>query len=90
MGDVPLVRPIVIGLTIDDQGRLWVRLTPTVKGHTRYDVYNAKGAEIGTVDLPVALNQGPNVLIRGDKLYGVVLDEDDVPSVVRYRIDMAK
>jgi hypothetical protein len=89
VGDVPRIRPIVIGLALDDQGRLWVRLTPAITGHTRYDVYNARGVEVGSVDLPVVISQGPNVIIRGNKLYGVVLDADDVPAVVRFRIEPA-
>jgi sugar lactone lactonase YvrE len=86
-GDVPAVKPILIGLMLDDQNRLWVRLTPAIKGHTRYDVYNAKGVEIGTIDLPVLIREYPDPLIRGNKLYGVVLDADDVPSVMRFRIE---
>ena len=88
--DIPRTKPVVIGLALDDQNRLWVRLTPAVKGHTRYDVYDAKGVAIGAIDLPASINQGPNVLIRGDKLYGVVLDADDVPTVIRYRIEKAR
>lgn len=88
--DVPRTKPVVIGLTLDDQNRLWVRLTSAIRGHTRYDVYNARGMAVGTIDLPALINQGPNVLIRGDKAYGVVLDADDVPSVVRYRIEKLK
>ena len=88
--DIPPTKPVIIGLTLDDQNRLWVRLTSAVKGHTRYDVYDAKGTAIGTIDLPAAIHEGPDVLIRGDKLYAVVLDADDVPSVVRYRIEKVK
>lgn len=89
-GDVPSTKPVITGLTLDDQNRLWVRLTSAVKGHTRYDVYDPTGAELGTIDLPAAIHEGPDVLIRGDKLYGVVLDADDVPAVVRYRIEKVK
>jgi hypothetical protein len=85
-GDIPPVKPVIISLLLDDQNRLWVRLTSAVKGHTRYDVYDAKGAEVGTIDLTAAIREEP-VLIRGNKLYAVVLDADDVPSVVRYRIE---
>src|SRR4029077_15532757 len=31
--DIPRTKPVVIGLALDDQNRLWVRLTPAVKGH---------------------------------------------------------
>jgi hypothetical protein len=89
-GDVPPAKPVIIGLTLDDQNRLWVRLTSAIKGHTRFDVYDAKGAAIGTIDLPAAIKDGPSLLIRGDRLFGVVLDADDVPSVVRYRIEKLK
>jgi hypothetical protein len=86
-GDVPPTKPVIIGLILDDQNRLWVRLTSAVKGHTRFDVYDARGTEIGIVDLAASINEEP-VLIRGNKLYAVVPDADDVPSVVRYRIEM--
>jgi hypothetical protein len=88
--DIPSAKPVIIGLTIDDQNRLWVRLTSAVRGHTRYDVYDAKGTAIGTIDLPAAIHEAPDIVIRGDKLYGVMLDADDVPSVVRYRIEKLK
>jgi hypothetical protein len=53
-------------------------------------VYDAKGTAVGTIDLAAAINEGPDPLIRGNKLYAVVLDADDVPSVVRYRIEKAR
>ena len=63
-----------------------MRLTPAIKGHTRYDIYDTKGHEVGTIDAPVLISEGPDIVVRGNTFYGVVRDEDDVPSVVRFRI----
>ena len=44
------------------------------------------GVYLGRVTLPEPLQLSPNPLFRGQYLYGVVLDEFDIPYVVRYRI----
>jgi hypothetical protein len=85
--DVPHTRPIVIGLSLDDQQRLWVRLTPADPRHTRFDIYSPAGAALGAVDLPELLSSGPGITVRGNRLYAVVPDADDAPTVVRYRIE---
>ncbi|HEY4101008.1 MAG TPA: 6-bladed beta-propeller [Gemmatimonadales bacterium] len=86
-GDVPRTKPVIIGLASDDDHNLWVRLTPAVSGHTRYDVFNQKGKEIATIDAPVAIASGPNILVRGEYLWAVVRDADDIPAVVRFRVE---
>jgi hypothetical protein len=86
-GDIPRNKPVIMGLTLDDQNRLWVRLTPAVAGHTRYDIYDARGFQVGMIELAGLVREWPAPVFRGNKLYAVVRDPDDVPSVVRYRIE---
>jgi hypothetical protein len=50
------------------------------------DVWSPDGTPLATLDGPVGTQLMRIVVIRGDHLYTIALDRDDVPSVVRYRI----
>ena len=67
-------------------GRLWVtRSTPN--GTRELDVIEKTGRVAGTIPLGKlnVSNYGP-FTVRGDNIYVVVLDDDDVPFVVRLHI----
>lgn len=93
--ELPLVADVLAG----PEGTLWIqRATPpeemrvealniyrtaAYRSHV-WDVFDSGGRYLGAVDL------APGVRLlesRDDRLYGVRLDEFDVPRVVRYRIE---
>ena len=84
LSKVPHTQPRFNRLAVDDQRRLWV-FRPGVGGPA-IDVWSRNGVALGTMAGPRVMYDGLPVVIRGDRFYTVMLDRDDVPSVVRYRI----
>ena len=82
---IPRVKPAIDRLTVDDQGRLWVRHT-NAKGAIEFDIYGSNGRIIATAELGVQQRNLALFVVRGDHAYAVVLDEDDVQHVARFRI----
>jgi hypothetical protein len=83
---IPKVKPPLMALDLDDRGNLWVRRTIADTTKATYDVFDATGKQIATADLPWRLSTYFRLVFRGDTVYGVTRDEDDVPYVVRGRI----
>ena len=85
--EIPDRKPAVRAFFVDDAGRVWVAPHLPAGAGTEWDVFSPDGSPAGTVrtDLAVELDS-PVPIVRGDMLYGVVRDELDVPSVVRFRI----
>lgn len=84
---IPRTKPAIERITIDDQGRPWIRRSD-VKGAVTFDVYSTSGQLIATAEL--GNYRSPTYLpfvVRGDNVYAVVLDEDDVQHVVRFAIE---
>ena len=83
---IPKEKPAIDRLTVDDQGRLWVRHT-NARGAIAFETFDAAGRILATAELGVynSIVQHPFV-VRGDNVYAVVLDGDDVQHVVRFRI----
>jgi hypothetical protein len=84
---IPRTKPAIDRITVDDQGRPWIRRT-NAKGEVTFDVYSTSGqliasAELGRYRNPAYLP----LVIRGNNVYAVVLDEDDVQHVVRFAIE---
>jgi hypothetical protein len=82
---IPSLRPAVTGIAIDDGARLWVQV-PTPDG-TRFELIDRRGAHLATVVTPLALRDPALIGFRGDTLAAVTLGEDDVPYVVRLRVE---
>ncbi len=82
---IPRVQASVIGLAVDDERRVWVRI-PAANG-TEFDVYGNTGGQVAVVTAIERLDRSFPPVVRKDKVYAVVLDEDDVPTVVRFRIE---
>lgn len=81
---VPRVQPVIAAIAVDDRNRLWVRRTDTPAAAPRFDLYDATGRELGTVQSRARVIGIP--LVVGDVAYAIVLDADDVPVVVRARL----
>lgn len=83
---IPTVKAAIERLTVDDQGRLWVRRT-NAQGEIELDVFDAEGNFVATADLGVFHTSiFMPFLVRGDNIYTVVLGEDDIPFVTRFGI----
>lgn len=85
-GRIPEVKSIIERLTVDEQGRLWVRRTDA-QGAIQFDVFDGDGEFLATAAMGVydsSIYQP--FVVRGDDVYTIVLDEMGIPFVVRFRI----
>jgi hypothetical protein len=73
--------PLVRGMVVDDQDRVWVGITGMRGEPTHWSAFDLEGRRVARADLPAnaALH-----LVRGTTAYAVVKDGDDVPRVVVY------
>jgi hypothetical protein len=86
-GRIPRTKPAIDRIIVDDQGRPWVRRV-NGRGEITFDIFSTSGqliasAEMGKYRSPTYLP----FVVRGDNVYAVVLDEDDVQHVVRFTIE---
>ena len=85
-GAVPRTRPYFVSLSIDDQGRLWARRARTDTLAIEFDVFSHEGRHVAVVTgRGRAMSFGPSPIVRGDDVYMLLRDEDDVPFVARFR-----
>jgi hypothetical protein len=81
---IPPVKAIVEGISIDDEGRVWVRAR-TAEGF-RLIGFDGEGQPIAAIALPEEPLRWAPVIVRGGRLWYVTTDEDGVPALVRYRV----
>ncbi|MGH7699372.1 MAG: efflux RND transporter permease subunit, partial [Gemmatimonadales bacterium] len=82
---IPDVKPALDDYFVDDRGNLWVDPVTGREDDDRvFDLFDSEGRYLGRVrsDFPIA----GEPVFRGDRLYAVTRDEDDIPYVVRVRI----
>lgn len=79
---VPRTKPVINKVDVDGAGRVWVRRAAGDSMRTYFDVWSDRGTLVATVEAPFRLF-GPRPLFRGDTVYAVTVDQDDVPAVVR-------
>jgi hypothetical protein len=77
-------KPAHGSIFVDDQDRVWVRVTAAAGEGPAWDVIDADGRFLGQVEVPVSPTWA-NPAVRGDRL-AVVTEIDGVPTVVVYRI----
>jgi hypothetical protein len=83
---IPTVKPAIDRLTIDDQGRLWVRRM-NARGAIAFDILDPDGRLVAAAELGVHRSSvWTPFVVRGENVYAVVLDADDVQHIVRFRI----
>lgn len=87
---IPSFKPPVHGLSLDDRGRLWARLSGSGVAPTVYDIFNQDGTHVETVSLPFSVDVSIPPITRGEELWAVVTDEFDVQYVVRARMRSVK
>lgn len=88
--DVPRVQVAITGLAIDDQKQLWVRLPKSGADRARFDVFNSGGRHLAAVTGAEEIYRGFTPVIVGNALYAVVIDEDDVQTVARFRVERGR
>ena len=81
---IPKTHPVIANLLVDDESRAWVRLTAAGPNSLAFDVFDKSGRQ-------VARTTGTGTIglfshITGTHLYTVGKDDDDIPYIVRYRI----
>jgi len=90
---IPKTKPAVERITVDDQGRPWIRRS-NAQGGIVFDVYDRDGKPVASTQLGAANAETGGVnspaylpfIVRNNHVYMVVLDDDDVQHVVRYQI----
>jgi hypothetical protein len=83
---IPTVKPAIERLTVDDQGRLWVRRS-NAAGEIEFDIYDPTGRLLaGAVLGKHRSSTWRPFVIRGDAVYAVVLGDDDLQHIVRFEI----
>jgi hypothetical protein len=85
---IPQVKPVLERVVVNDSGYVWVMTTEAAETRgTGFDVFDPAGRYLGRVTTPLRIGPwrpaAPMVLRRG-KMWAVVVDEDDVPRVVRW------
>lgn len=81
---IPSEKPIVDAAFVDDQERLWVRVSSD--SLTTYDVFGADGVYEGTAVTDLKIPSYWSPVIQGNQLYTLTTDEFDVPYVVRAEV----
>ncbi|MCL4213866.1 MAG: hypothetical protein KJZ74_08130 [Gemmatimonadales bacterium] len=75
----------VHALLTDDERRLWV-LRGAAGGRLALDVWDPSGRRVATVPTVMSAESPPIVRVQGDRIALVVLDADDLPTIVVARI----
>jgi sugar lactone lactonase YvrE len=83
---MPKTKPLIRKLIVDDEGRLWVRRWVKDGADPLYDVFDRDGEFQGSVKLDFRPDRPLLIRIRHGHIYAVVLDELDVPSIVRAKV----
>jgi hypothetical protein len=84
---IPAARPALELLFVDDDGRLWARRGASGGGFV-FDIFRPDGTFDATLAVPpVDSRIWSPMHVRGDDVYLVVVDADDVPQVVRFQVE---
>ncbi|WP_420462478.1 6-bladed beta-propeller [Candidatus Palauibacter sp.] len=78
---MPDVKPILAGLFVDEEGRLWVRRVTPADAPAFYDLFSDDGDYLDSVRL--AFEAAGPLRVRHGHIYTWIADELDVPYVVR-------
>lgn len=84
---IPGDKPGIVKLISDADGRLWVqRASEFGKRTTSFDAFDAKGKHLGSLSIPAKMTGGMPLHARGNLVWLSIVDQDDVPYVVQYRL----
>jgi len=80
---MPDVKPVLEGLFLDDEDRLWVERAVPSSTPPFYDLFSRDGDHLGSVRLAFEPRPSSKVTVQHGNLYTWVVDELDTPFVVR-------
>ena len=81
----PYMWPALTGLVVDDEQRIWVGTrSESMRDEREWIAFTQEGGRVGSVLLPAPFELHA---VRGDRLFGVVTDEFDVPQIRVYRLE---
>ena len=80
---VPDFKPVFEDLFVDDEDRLWAKRNTPAGALPFYDLFSADGDHLGSVRLGFTPAPGSRIWVRDGRIYTWVVDELDVPYVVR-------
>lgn len=83
---IPDTKPPVYGLSLDDRGRLWARITDPAADTTVFDVFSEDGVHAESIAFPFRVDGWVPPVVRGDTVWAVVIDDVDVQYVARARL----
>lgn len=83
---IPAEKPVVEGLSLDDRGRVWVRVTSDADTATTYDVFERDGRYAGAVVVPFTIPSWFAPVVKDDRVHALTTDEFDVPYVATARL----
>lgn len=87
---LPDRKPPLSALFIDNDGRLWVQRTTADGAAHEADVYSPNGTPSFRAVWPANVRLDLAGRVRGNSAWGVALDGDDVPHIVRMEFSAAK
>ena len=85
---IPTYKPAFRSFLVDDVGNLWV--FPSMQTDdigTLIDVFDTECKYLGQLRPGEELRMSPTPVVQRGRLDAVVLDETDVPYVIRYRVN---
>jgi hypothetical protein len=83
---IPRVQPVFTRLDVDDKGQLWARRLVAEGSPLVFDVYDSGGRAVASITTSISFSPWSALHVKGDNVYGVVQDADDVEYVIRARI----
>lgn len=83
---VPATKPPSYAISLDDRGRLCVRITSPTASKTVYDLFERDGRHAETLELPFRVDQWIPPVFSGNTVWAVATDESDVQYVVKAQI----
>jgi hypothetical protein len=83
---IPRTHPAFDQLHVDAENRLWVERVSSDGAVTRFEVYDATGKPVATIEHPRLRSGFIAPRISADRFVGFVRDEDDIPHLVSWRI----
>ncbi len=84
---IPPNKPLFQSVLVDDEAHLWVRqYVEDRETGSLFDIFDPNGRYLGELKIPYDLEARPRPLVRQSNLYGVILDDLEVPYIVRVQI----
>ncbi len=84
---IPHTRPVWNSFFVDDASSVWVVLATGPGEPTQLDVFDSAGRYVSSVTSTTPISLSPAPAFREGRMAAVVMDENDVPTVVVLRVE---